>query len=98
MGCGGRFRLNGRHGRNCFGHDHRHQGGCRLDVLLLDPAQASRRTRRARDRIEREGEDFHAALDGAYRQLAERFPDRIVSLDGSLPPKRLAERVRAALS
>jgi len=69
----------------------------RTFVLLLEPAQAAQRTKRARDRIEREGEEFHAALDSAYRQLADRFPERIVALDGSLPPKRLAEQVRAVL-
>jgi dTMP kinase len=66
-------------------------------VLLLDPAEAARRTRRARDRIEREGEDFHASLDAAYRRLADIYPERIVALDGSLPKKNLAEQVRAAL-
>jgi dTMP kinase len=66
-------------------------------VLLLEPAEAARRTRRARDRIEREGEDFHASLDAAYRRLADIYPERIVALDGSLPKKNLAEQVRAAL-
>jgi dTMP kinase len=69
----------------------------RTFVLLLDPAQAARRTRRASDRIEREGEEFHAALDAAYRRLAELFPERIVALDGSLAKTDLAEQVRAAL-
>jgi dTMP kinase len=69
----------------------------RTFVLLLDPAEAAKRTRRRRDRIEREGEEFHAALDAAYWQLAKRFPERIVALDGSLPPEELAARVRAAL-
>jgi len=69
----------------------------RTFVLLLDPAAAAKRTSRARDRIEREGEDFHAALDAAFRRLAELFPDRIVTLDGSLSKTALAEQVRAAL-
>jgi dTMP kinase len=69
----------------------------RTFVLLLDPTEAAQRTRRARDRIEREGEDFHAALDAAFRRLAELFPDRIVTLDGSLSKTALAEQVRAAL-
>ncbi len=69
----------------------------RTFVLLLDPSQATLRTTRARDRIEREGDDFHAALDEAYRRLAELFPERIVALDGSRPAEELAELVRAAL-
>jgi len=69
----------------------------RTFLLLLDPAKAAARSSRARDRIEREGEEFHAALDGAYRRLAELFPDRIVTLDGSGPPAEIAEQVRAAL-
>lgn len=69
----------------------------RTFVLLLDPAVAAGRTKRARDRIEREGAEFHAALDSAYWQLAKQFPERIVALDGALPKADLAERVRAAL-
>jgi dTMP kinase len=69
----------------------------RTFVLMLDPATAAKRTRRARDRIEREGEAFHAALDSAYWQLGQLFPERIVLLDGSLEKEELAERVRAAL-
>jgi dTMP kinase len=69
----------------------------RTFVLLLDPAQAAGRTRRSRDRIEREGAEFHASLDAAYRHLAELFPDRIVALDGSAPAADVAEQVRASL-
>ena len=69
----------------------------RTFVLMLDPATAAKRTRRARDRIEREGEAFHAALDSAYWQLGQLFPERIVLLDGSLEKEELAERVRVAL-
>ena len=69
----------------------------RTFVLLLDPADAARRTSRTRDRIEREGEDFHRSLDAAYRRLAGLFPDRIVPLDGSLAKDELAAQVRDAL-
>ena len=69
----------------------------RTFVLMLDPATAAKRTRRARDRIEREGEAFHAALDSAYWQLGQLFPERIVLLDGSLEKEELAERVRVAI-
>ena len=70
----------------------------RTFVLLLDPAEGARRTRRARDRIEQEGEEFHRSLDAAYRRLAELYPERIVALDGSLGKDELAAQVRASLS
>jgi len=69
----------------------------RTFVILLDPAAAAKRTRRARDRIEREGEEFHASLDSAYRQLGQLYPERIVLLDGALSKRALAEQVRASL-
>jgi dTMP kinase len=69
----------------------------RTFVLLVDPEAASARSSRAKDRIEREGADFHAALDRAYRELAERFPERIVVLDGSGTPEELHARVREKL-
>jgi len=66
----------------------------RTFVLLVDPDAAAARSSRAKDRIEREGDDFHTALDRAYRELAERFPDRIVALDGAAPPQDVHARVR----
>jgi dTMP kinase len=65
----------------------------RTFLLLVDPAVAAGRSSRKPDRIEREGDDFHAALDRAYRELADRFPERIVSLDGSAPVDEVAARV-----
>jgi len=65
----------------------------RTFLLLVDPEVAASRGRRRRDRIEREGEQFHAALDRAYRELATRFPERIVALDGSSSPDDVARRV-----
>jgi dTMP kinase len=65
-------------------------------LLLLDPSEAARRSG-ATDRLEREGADFRARVDEAYRELASLFPERIVALDGALPPLELAEHVRAAL-
>ncbi len=69
----------------------------RTMVLLLDPESAATRTSSSPDRIEREGDDFRTALADGYRQLAERFPERVVSLDGSLPEDELAARVREEL-
>jgi dTMP kinase len=69
-----------------------------MTFLLLVPAEAAgARLGPSRDRIEDAGPSFHARLDQAYRELAERFPERIVPLDGELSPDQLAERVRAAL-
>ena len=45
------------------------------------------------DRIEREDDDFRARVDAAYRQLAEVFPERITALDGTRPPREIAEGV-----
>ena len=65
-------------------------------LLLLDPDEAARRSG-ATDRLEREGEEFRARVDEAYRELAALFPERIVALDGSLPPTELSGLVREAL-
>jgi dTMP kinase len=65
-------------------------------LLLLDPDEAARRAG-ATDRLEREGADFHSSVDAAYRELADRFPDRIVALDGSRPADELAEVIRERL-
>ena len=65
-------------------------------LLLLDPDEAARRAG-ATDRLEREGADFRVSVDAAYRELADRFPDRIVALDGSRPADELAEVIRERL-
>jgi dTMP kinase len=65
-------------------------------LLLLDPAEAGRRAGET-DRLERAGADFRARVDVAYRELAERFPDRIVALDGGLPAHELSEVIRERL-
>jgi dTMP kinase len=75
-------------------------GGLLPDTtFLLDvaPEAAVARLDPTRDRIEREDVDFHRRAGEAYRALAERFPQRIVMLDGSRPPELLAEEVYGAL-
>ena len=69
----------------------------RTFLLLVDPARIGDRLRREHDRLEREDGAFHARADEGYRELAERFPERIVALDGSRPPDELAEEVYGAL-
>ena len=63
-------------------------------LLLLEPGEAAERVGADPDRIEREHEEFRSRVDEAYRELARRFPDRIVALDGKLSPERIAEVVR----
>lgn len=65
-------------------------------LLLLDPSEAGSRVAKP-DRLEREGADFHRRVDAAYRELADRFPERIVSVDASCPPDELSELIRERL-
>ena len=65
----------------------------RTFLLLVDPAESARRVGGEGDRIEREDDDFRARVDAAYRQLAEVFPERIHALDGTRPPREIAEEV-----
>jgi len=62
--------------------------------LLLLPIDASdARVGSQPDRIEREGRQFRAAVDAAYRELAELFPRRVFPLDATLPARQLAEEI-----
>jgi dTMP kinase len=69
----------------------------RTFLLALDVAHLSDRLRREHDRLERESDDFHARADAGYRELATRFPERIIVLDATLPADTLAEEVYGAL-
>jgi dTMP kinase len=68
----------------------------RTFLVLVSPETAVRR-RRGSDRIEREGIDFHRAVDRAYRSLAEMFPNRITTLDGERSKTDIAEEVLGQL-
>src|SRR6266540_3384627 len=68
----------------------------RTFLVLVDPEVAVKR-RSTSDRIEREGEAFHRAVDEAYRSLAEMFPQRITTVDGNRPPELVAEEIRGRL-
>jgi len=65
-------------------------------LLLLDPSEAGRRVAEP-DRLESEGAQFHRRVDAAYRELAERFPERIVAFDGGRPAEELSEVIRERL-
>ena len=65
----------------------------RTILVLVDPETAFARTKRS-DRIERESEEFHRAVDSAYRSLAAMFPNRISTVDGTQPATDVAEEIR----
>jgi dTMP kinase len=62
-------------------------------VLLVDPDVARRRMGEERDRIEREDDGFRARVDAAYRELAARFPERVIALDGDRPAGEIAAEI-----
>jgi dTMP kinase len=67
----------------------------RTFLLQVDPEEAAARS--GSDRIEREGADFRAEVDRAYRELAEVFPRRIVQVDGTRPAQEIATMIRGQL-
>jgi dTMP kinase len=69
----------------------------RTFLLLLPPADAARRATAPPDRIEREGTAFLERVDQAYREVAELFPERIVTVDGTLAPEAVALQIRDEL-
>jgi dTMP kinase len=70
----------------------------RTFLLLLDADESESRLGTSTDRIERAGPEFRRRVDSAYRELAERFPERIRALDGTQPPEEIARAVREDLS
>jgi len=69
----------------------------RTFLLAVEPEESARRVGEDGDRIEREAGDFRARVGDAYRQLAERFPQRITRIDGTRAPREIAEEVLAEL-
>lgn len=69
----------------------------RTFLLALDADEAARRASAKPDRIEREGPTFMRRVDEAYRELATRFAQRYVVLDGRKPPDTLALEIREHL-
>ena len=69
----------------------------RTFVLLLDADESAARLGTTPDRIEREGATFRERVNEAYRELAQRFPERIVLFDGARPVGDLAAAVRTDL-
>lgn len=65
----------------------------RTFVLDVDPETARARHSAGLDRIEREHDEFRRTVAEGFRRLAELFPERVVALDGNLPPEEIAVRV-----
>jgi dTMP kinase len=79
-------------------------GDCLPDVtFLLDLERETslarmRAGKRELDRIERESEEFFAAVRSGYLDLAKKNPSRVVVLDASRPVEALAEEIQSLLS
>jgi len=67
-------------------------------TLLLELPRGEAAARRAGepDRIESEGDGFHAAVAEGFAAAAARFPARIRTVDASGPPRAVLARVREA--
>jgi dTMP kinase len=65
-------------------------------LLLVDPEVAAARWSDT-DRLEREGVELQGRVDAAYRELATRFPERIVAIEATGAPERVAKEVRERL-
>jgi dTMP kinase len=63
-------------------------------LVEIDPETALARVGEKRDRIERADAAFWRLVVEAYRDLAARFPERYVVVDGRLPIDELAEEIR----
>ena len=69
----------------------------RTFLLLVHPEESARRVGEGGDRIERENDDFRSRVDAAYRELAAFFPQRITTIDGTRPPREIAEEILGEL-
>jgi len=61
-------------------------------LLLVDLEVAATRFDKP-DRLEREGTALQAKVDAAYRELSERFPERIVTVNADRPAEEIAREV-----
>ena len=69
----------------------------RTFLLELGADAVAARLSGEHDRLERESAEFFARAAAGYRELAARFPERIVVLDATRPAGELAEEVYGAL-
>src|SRR4051794_30927049 len=71
-------------------------GGLLPDItflLLVDLDVAAGRYANSPDRLEREGTELQAKVDAAYRELAARFPERIVTVDADRSPDEIRDEI-----
>jgi dTMP kinase len=66
-------------------------------LLHLEPEAGLLRSLEEPDRIELEGQDFHAKVADAYLRMAEEHPERFVVVDADRPPEQVHEQVIEAL-
>jgi dTMP kinase len=66
-------------------------------LLHLEPEAGLLRSLEEPDRIEMEGQDFHAKVADAYLRIAEEHPERFVVLDADQTPEKVHEQVTQAL-
>jgi dTMP kinase len=70
----------------------------RTYLLGLPAEDATLRLERPSDRLERESVVFRRRVEEGYRELALRFPERILELDASASREEIAGLVRADVS
>jgi dTMP kinase len=66
-------------------------------LLHLEPEAGLLRSLEEPDRIELEGQDFHAKVSDAYLRIAEEHPERFVVIDADRTPEQVHEQVAEAL-
>jgi dTMP kinase len=66
-------------------------------LLHLEPERGLLRSTEAPDRMELEGQDFHAKVADAYLKIAEEHPERFVVVDADRDPAEVFDAVREAI-
>jgi dTMP kinase len=65
-------------------------------LLHVEPERGLLRSTESPDRMELEGQDFHAKVADAYLKIAEEHPERFVVIDGDQSPDDVFSAVRDA--
>ncbi len=66
-------------------------------LLHLEPERGLLRSTEAPDRMELEGQDFHAKVADAYLRIAEEHPERIIVIEADRQQAEVFDDVRQAL-
>ena len=69
----------------------------RTALLVVPAAVAAARRPSTDDRIEREGPEFARRVEEAYREVARRFPERVLVFDGTQDAATLGHEIRERL-